>query len=239
MSDRAPGTNVGEAAGAATRRPDDAMRIGVLGTGAVGQLLGTKLVALGHTVCMGSRDAANPKAAAWASKAGAGGRHGAFRDAAAFGDLVVNATKGTASLEALAAAGAENLRGKVLIDVGNAVQASPGGPALRWANTDSLAEQIQRAYPEAKVVKTLNTMNVAVMAEPAAFPHTNVFVNGNDEPAKEQVKRLLQAFGWERERIIDLGDITAARGAEGYMLLFFRLVQRLGTPAFNIAVVTR
>jgi predicted dinucleotide-binding enzyme len=235
MSNETPDRPVSEAATPRSPGAGGSTRFGVLGTGPVGQTLGTKLVALGHEVCIGSREAGSPDAAAWAATAGARARHGAFRDAAAFGEVVINATKGTASLEALEATGAENLAGKVLIDVANAMDFTTG--VLKYANDDSLAERIQRAYPEARVVKTLNTMNMSMFFGQASHPGPhNVFVAGNDAAAKAQVTGLLEAFGWERARIIDLGDITAARGAEGYMLLWYRLIGSLGTRELNIGV---
>jgi predicted dinucleotide-binding enzyme len=190
------------------------MKIGVLGTGSVGRTLATKLVELGHEVKMGSRSAGNEAAAGWAGGAGERAGEGAFADAASFGELVVNATAGSASVEALNAAGADNLAGKVLIDVANPLDFSAGmPPTLTVCNDDSLGESIQRAFPDARVVKSLNTVNADVMVDPAIVPgkHT-MFVSGNDEGAKEQVRVLLKSFGWADDAILDLGDITAARG---------------------------
>src|SRR6266508_4040551 len=158
------------------------MRFGLLGTGMAGQTIGGKLVELGHEVKMGSREAGNEKAVAWAAGAGESASEGSFADAAEFGEVVVNATSGTASLEALEAAGAGNLAGKVLIDIANPLDFSRGRPpTLAVCNDDSLGEQIQRAFPDARVVKALNTMNADVMVEPGLVPggHT-VFVCGND-----------------------------------------------------------
>ena len=130
------------------------MRIGVLGTGMVGHALAGKLVELGHEVTMGSRRAGNEKAVAWASAAGDTAREGSFADAAGFAEMVVNATAGTASLDALSAAGSGNLAGKVAVEVANPLDFSGGmPPILSVCNTDSLGEQIQRAFPEARVVK--------------------------------------------------------------------------------------
>lgn len=214
------------------------MRVAVLGTGVVGQGLGTKLVEVGHEVMMGSRQAGNEKAVAWVERVGGSAGEGSFAQAAAFGELVVNATGGAVSLAALAAAGAENLAGKVLIDVANPLDGSAGfPPSLTVCNTDSLGEQIQRAFPEARVVKSLNTVNIAVMVNPGALPgHHVIFVCGNDAPAKAQVRDLLQTFGWPAEDIVDLGDITAARGTEMYLALWLRLLGKLGTANFNLAL---
>jgi 8-hydroxy-5-deazaflavin:NADPH oxidoreductase len=215
------------------------MRFGVLGTGMVGQAIGGKLVELGHEVRMGSRQAGNEKAVAWASEAGEGASEGSFADAAEFGEVVVNATAGEASVQALEAAGSERLAGKVLIDVANPLDFSAGRPpTLSVCNDDSLAEQIQRAFPEARVVKALNTVNASVMVAPGALGEsTNVFVCGNDEDAKAQVIELLQSFGWGEGNVLDLGDVTAARGTEMYLTLWLRLWGALGAGAFNIAVV--
>ena len=205
----------------------------------VGQAIGGKLVELGHEVTMGSRQAGNEKAVAWAKEAGEGASEGSFADAAGFGEVVVNATAGGASLEALEAAGAENLAGKVLIDVANALDFSQGmPPTLSVCNDDSLGERIQRAFPEAQVVKALNTINAAVMVTPGSLGEsTNVFVCGNDEGAKEEVVDLLRTFGWGEAQVFDLGDISAARGTEMYLPLWLRMFGALGTGQFNIGIV--
>ena len=215
------------------------MRIGVLGTGMVGKTIGSKLVELGHEVTMGSRTADNPDATEWAEAAGANAAHGTFADAAAAGELVFNCTGGTVSLDALGAARKENLAGKVLVDVSNALDFSQGRPPiLGVCNTDSVGEQIQRAFPEARVVKALNTVNAAVMVDPATVPgEHDIFVCGNDEDAKTQVRGLLESFGWPGEHILDLGDISAARGTEMYLPLWLRLIGAVGGPRFNIRVV--
>jgi predicted dinucleotide-binding enzyme len=212
------------------------MRIGVLGTGTVGQTIATKLVELGHAVTMGARAAGNEKAVAWAAGAGQGASEGSFADAAAHGELVFNCTAGTASLEALAGAGEEELRGKVLIDVANPLDFSKGmPPTLSVCNDDSLGEQIQRAFPETRVVKALNTVSAVVMVNP--IDGTNLFLCGDDSAAKEQVTGLLGDFGWPAASVLDIGGIDAARGAEMYLALWIRLMGALGTPSFNIAVV--
>jgi predicted dinucleotide-binding enzyme len=185
---------------------------------------------------MGSRSADNEDAASWA--AGAAASHGTFADAAEAGEVVVNATAGGASLDALAAAGQENLAGKLLIDVANALDFSAGfPPTLSVFGHDSLAEQIQRAHPDAHVVKTLNTMNCDVMVDPARVPgEHNVFVCGDDDGAKAQARELLESFGWPADSIVDLGDLTAARGTEAYVLFWLRLYGAFGTGDLNIKV---
>jgi predicted dinucleotide-binding enzyme len=214
------------------------MKIGVLGTGSVGRTIGTKLVELGHEVMMGSRSATNEHAAEWVASAGSGASQGAFADATAFGELVFNCTSGMVSLEVLSAAGEENISGKVLVDVSNPLDFSKGRPpTLSVCNDDSIGEQIQRAFPEVRVVKALNTVNAAIMVDPASIPgEHDIFMCGNDDGAKAQVSELLQSFGWPTERIVDLGDITAARGQEMYLPLWLRLMGAVG-PQFNIKVV--
>jgi predicted dinucleotide-binding enzyme len=205
------------------------MKIGVLGTGMVGNAIASKLVALGHEVMMGSRTADNAKARTWARTAGAKGRVGAFAETAAFGEIVFNCTHGEHSLAALRAAGAANLDGKIVVDVANIL--TPEGPGL-----ESLGEQIQKTFPHAKVVKTLNTINCNLMVAPDKLPgaHT-VFLSGNDTGAKKRVRDLLESFGWKDT--IDLGDISTARATEGYVPLWVALWKQLGTLMFNIKVV--
>ncbi|MGO4188321.1 NADPH-dependent F420 reductase [Pseudarthrobacter sp. TAF60_1] len=224
------------------------MKIAVLGTGSVGPALAAALSGLGHDVVIGTRD---PQATLARTKPGGTGGpafsqwHAShpeiavatLADAAAAAELVVNATNGTASVEALSEAGAANLAGKILMDVANPLDFSHGfPPALSPVNTDSLAEQIQRAFPEAKVVKTLNTMTNSVMVDPgrvAGGDHT-VFVSGNDAGAKAAVSEILTALG--HTDVLDLGDITTARGAEMIMPLWLRVWGALGTGEFNFKV---
>jgi predicted dinucleotide-binding enzyme len=225
------------------------MQLGILGSGVVGRTIGTRLVELGHDVTIGTRDVAstlertepdvygNPPFNLWQQQHPQV-RLGAFADAAAFGTIVINATNGAASLEALSLAGAANLDGKVLIDIANPLDFSQGmPPSLFVSNTDSLGEQIQRAFPNVKVVKTLNTMNTFLMVNPqqlAQDDHT-VFVSGNDAEAKVQVTDILREFGWID--VIDLGDITTARGTEMFLPIWLRLWGALGTGLFNVKVV--
>src|SRR5437763_5384230 len=212
------------------------MRIGVLGTGGVGQTIATKLVELGHEVTMGSRSAGNEKAAEWVSGAGEGASEGSFADAAAHGELLFNCTAGAASLDALRAAGEGELNGKLLIDVANPLDFSQGmPPTLTVCNDDSLGEQIQREFPDARVVKALNTISSRVMVDP--IEGTNLFICGDDHSAKQEVVELLASFGCTADSIVDLGGIDAARGTEMYLALWIRLMGAQGTPQFNIAVV--
>ena len=212
----------------------------MLGTGVVGQTLATKLVELGHEVKLGSRVASTEKALAWVASAGERASEGSFADAAAFGEVVMNVTAGVASLDALRAAGAANLAGKILIDVANPLDFSKGmPPTFSVCNDDSLGEQIQRFLPDTRVVKAFNAANVTYMVEPAVLPerHT-LFICGNDLGAKAQVRELATAFGWPAEDILDLGDITAARGTEMYLMLWLRLVALLDTWRVSVKVVS-
>ncbi|HVO30369.1 MAG TPA: NAD(P)-binding domain-containing protein [bacterium] len=215
------------------------MKVGILGTGVVGDTLGTKIASLGHEVKMGSRSATNEKALAWQKKAGAKASVGTFADAATFGEILFNCTSGKGALEALKLAGAANMKGKVLVDVSNPLDFSRGfPPSLTVCNTDSLAEQIQRAYPETKVVKSLNTVSAPVMIEPgkvANGEHT-IFVCGNDGGARGKVKEILTGwFGWKH--VMDLGDITTARGTEMYLALWVEMFGVNQSPMFNVHVV--
>src|SRR2546426_1369010 len=175
------------------------MKLGVLGTGMVGHAIGTKLVQMGQEVMMGSRSNTNEKAAAWVKANGPKASQGTFTDAAKFGEILFNCTHGMASLDALKLAGAENMKGKILIDVANPLDFSKGmPPTLSVSNTDSLGEQIQREFPS-RVVKSLHTVTAAVMVEPAKVPGDHaLFVCGNDAATKTQVTDILkQWFGWK------------------------------------------
>jgi predicted dinucleotide-binding enzyme len=213
------------------------MRIGILGTGVVGKTLGTKLSRLGNDVKMGSRRSGGDKAAGWVKETGGKSSEGTFADAAAYGEIVFNCTSGLASLEALNAAGAKNLEGKTLVDVSNPLDFSNGmPPTFTVCNTDSLGEQIQRAFPTVHVVKSLNTVTAAVMAEPSIIPGVHdMFVSGNDAKAKGQVINLLKTgLGWKE--VIDLGDIKGARAQEMWLALWARLYMKFQTPNVNVHV---
>lgn len=207
------------------------MRIGVLGTGMVGKTIAGKLVALEHEVMMGSRSADNEQAREWVAGAGPSASQGSFAEAAAFGELLFNCTAGVGSLDALSSVQPEDLAGKILIDVANPLDFSQGmPPSLSVSNTDSLGEQIQRAFPDTRVVKALNTINCAVMVDPARVPgEHDIFLAGDDDAAKRAVRELLQSFGWAADRVIDLGDITSARATEMYLPLWLRLMGTLQT----------
>ena len=226
------------------------MKIGIIGTGMVGQAIGGKLIEQGQDVMFGTRDVettlartepdgfGNPPFSQWI-KGQPQAKVGAFPEAAAHGEIIFNVTAGVASLAALGMAGRENLSGKTLIDIANPLDFSQGfPPSLAVCNTDSLGEQIQKAFPEAKVVKALNTMSALVMVNPASVPGDhNVFLSGNDAEAKEQVAALLQDwFGWQPQQIVDLGDITAARGTEMLLPIWLRLFGMFQHPFFNFHV---
>ncbi len=227
------------------------MKIGILGTGIVGQTFATALLAKGHQVMIGTRDVAAslasteknamgmPPFADW-HRANAAVQLGTFAEVAGFGDLLLNATAGGGSIAALQAAGADQLGNKILLDIANPLDFSKGmPPTLSIINDNSLGETIQQAFPNLRVVKTLNTMTAFVMVHPEAIPgdHT-VFVCGNDAEAKAHAKTFLQEqFGWKYSNIIDLGDISQSRGTEQLLALWIRLYGALQTPMFNFHVV--
>jgi predicted dinucleotide-binding enzyme len=224
------------------------MKIAVFGTGVVGRTLAEGLSHQGHDMVVGTRDVdqtlartepdamGNPPFSDWQ------GQHREVElttfEAASAAEIIINATSGGASLEALKAGG-PRLEGKVLVDVANPLDFSQGmPPTLLVANTDSLAEQIQQAFPKSKVVKALNTMNARLMIEPSRLPEGHeVFIAGEDAGAKETVRKLLQELGWELDNIVDIGGIRAARGLEMYLPLWLSLMGALGTADFNIKLV--
>lgn len=218
------------------------MKIAVLGTGMVGDTIGSRLIELGHQVMMGSRSANNEKAAAFVAKHKQGASAGTFTDAANFGELIFNCTKGEVSIEALRMAG-EGINDKVLIDVSNPLDFSKGMPPSlipSWSNTNSLGEEIQKTFPRLRVVKTLNTMWCGLMVNPnmlAGGNHTN-FICGNDNAAKQKVKSLLKEFGWKDENLLDLGDITNARGTEAVLPIWLRIWAATQNGVFNLKVVS-
>ncbi|MCX4525997.1 MULTISPECIES: NADPH-dependent F420 reductase [unclassified Streptomyces] len=217
------------------------MRYAVLGTGIVGRTIAARLASLGHEAVIGTRDPAATLArteyADWQA-AHPGVRLAGFAEAAREGETLVNATGGRVSLAALADADAAHLDGKVLIDVANPLDFSKGfPPTLDPVDDDSLGEQIQRAFPGLRVVKTLNTMNCRIMVDPARVPgeHT-VFVSGEDAAAKAFVRELLGSFGWPEASVLDLGGIETARGTEMLLPIWLRLMGALGHTDFNFQI---
>lgn len=227
------------------------MNIGILGTGGVARAIAAKLVSLGHTVTLGTRNVEETKSRSKADAMGnvsfqewigknASVKVATYADAASFGEILVNATSGMGSLSALTSAGEKNLNGKILIDISNPLDFSKGfPPSLSVSNTDSIGEQIQRTFPTVKVVKALNTLSNPLMVNPSLVnngDHT-LPICGNDDEAKKKVTDLLNTFGWKRENILDLGDITNARGTEAYLLLWVRMYGVLQTPMFQFKIV--
>jgi len=213
------------------------MRISVLGSGGVGRTVAAGLAKAGHDVVLGSRDVTRDELVRWADAADV--RLAGPAEAAGGAELVVNATPGEASEQALADAGAGELDGVVLMDVANPLDFSGGfPPSLFVANTDSLAERLQRAFPNLRVVKALNTVNAGVMVDPGQLAEASaLFVAGEDAEAKATVVEVLASLGWDRNQIVDLGGVAAARGAEAYLLLWLALMGALGTPQFNVRIV--
>ena len=217
----------------------ETLKIAVLGTGPVGRAVAGRLAEVGHEVTIGTRDAADTAGredyAAWAADHPAVGLS-TFAEAAAGAEVVVNASGGGVALGILESAGTENLAGKVLLDISNPLDGSTFPPQLFVKDDDSLAEMIQRAHPDAKVVKTLNTMNNQIMADPQRLGEdTTVFVSGEDADAKATVTELLGAMG--HGDVIDLGGIETARGPEMWLPLWIRINLALGGNDFNIKVV--
>lgn len=214
-------------------------KIGVLGTGNVGTTIGSKLIQLGYEVKMGSRTINNEKAVEWVKNNGSKASQGTFEAAANFGGIVFLCVKGEAALKVLEMAKEENLNGKTLIDISNPLDFSKGmPPTLFVCNTDSLAEQIQRAFPEVNLVNTLNIVNCDVMIDPKiSGGDPTMFLCGNDSNAKEEVKEILKQFGWID--IIDLGDISAARGTEMILPIWLRIWNSLQDGHFAFKVLRK
>ncbi|MBS2021999.1 MAG: NAD(P)-binding domain-containing protein [Deltaproteobacteria bacterium] len=214
------------------------MRIGILGTGVVGEGIGQKLIANGHEVRLGSRTPDNAKGHAWARAQGPKASAGTFASTAEFGELLFNCTHGESSIVALSAAGPANLGSKILIDVANAFSFTNGAIQLAYSSSDSLGEHIQNTFPALKVVKALNTLNVSLMVNPGALANGehDLMMAGNDADAKAAVRAFLtKEFGWKH--FVDLGDIKGARACEGWLSVWGRLYGTLKTPNFSMRVV--
>jgi len=230
------------------------MKIAVLGTGSVGQTIGSKLIGIGHEIMIGTRNVqeaqsrtdkdfyGNPGFGEWL-KANTGVKLGTFALAVAFGEIVINATQGGNSLRALMSAKSEDLKGKIIIDISNPLDFSKGMPPSlipELSNTNSVGEELQKAFPQTYVVKTLNTMWCGLMVNPEMIgggDHVN-FLCGNDSGAKKKVRQLLNQFGWKNENLLDLGDITSARGTEGLMPIWLRIWAARQNGAFNYKIIS-
>ncbi|UKN03834.1 NAD(P)-binding domain-containing protein [Paracrocinitomix mangrovi] len=225
------------------------MKIAILGTGMVGKTIASRLADLGNDVTIGTRNIEKTLSTDEKDLNGKSSfkewidehsniKVDTFSNAASNAEIIFNCTSGMISINALNLAGLDNLAGKLLIDIANPLDFSNGmPPSLNPANTDSLGEQIQKAFPETKVVKTLNTMNAYLMVDPSKLKGDhNVFLCGNDSEAKKTTKTILNSFGWKDDQIIDLGDITNARGTEMLLPIWLRLWNALGTPEFNFHI---
>jgi predicted dinucleotide-binding enzyme len=225
------------------------MKVGILGTGSVGRALAEGFLRVGDDPMIGTRDVAALMTRTEPDRPGAipftvwQERHpeiviGSFAEAGRHGEILVNSTAGTASVEALRAAGAEEMEGTVVIDTSNPLDFSSGfPPTLFVSNDDSLAETIQREFPRVRVVKAWNTVTAALMTSPklVAEGDHSLPICGDDTLAKASVTELLERFGWID--VIDLGDLTAARAMESYLPIWLRLMQATETPLFNTKVV--
>jgi len=229
------------------------MKIAIIGTGGVGQTIAAKLIEFGHEVMIGTRNVSeklantakdgygNPSFSEW-HKTNTKVKLEVFSKAAAFGEIIINATQGVASVEALKLADAKNLTGKIIIDISNPLDFSKGMPPSLLPglnNTHSLGEEIQKTFPMSFVVKTLNTMWSDLIVNPGMIGggnHIN-FISGNDAEAKKKVRKLLNQIGWKDENLLDLGDISAARATESLLPIWLRIMSVTNTPAFNFGIV--
>jgi 8-hydroxy-5-deazaflavin:NADPH oxidoreductase len=189
------------------------MRIGIIGSGGVGQALGKGFADLGYEVKLGTRDVHQEKVKTWLAKTGPRVSAGSFSDAAAFGEIIVLATSWSGTESAIKLAEKKNLTGKVVIDVTNPLKIAPGGPPmLALGHTDSGGEQVQRWISDAHVVKAFNIIGNPFMVNPQ-FPGgpPDMFICGSNGNAKQKVTEILTAFGWST---IDLGGIESSRYLE-------------------------
>ncbi len=208
------------------------MQIAVLGTGSVGRTLAGAFASAGHDVVLGTRDPSSGSAAEWA---GASAR---FADAVAGADVVVLALSGAATLEVVR--GLDLPAGTLVVDVTNPLDFSAGFPPRLFTEPGtSLAEQVQAALPDARVVKALNTVSAPVMVEPGRLPGEHSLpIAGDDDEAKAQVRALLAELGWPADAVVDLGGLAAARATEAYVLFWVALFQATGSPDVSIRVVS-
>lgn len=210
------------------------MNITVIGSGTVGRIVAAGLASHGHDVTLSSRTPEDH--ADWSAGSGIAVRRP--EESIGQSEVVVNATPGQSSIEALSGAGLTEASGVIVLDLANPLDFSSGGPALSTGVDESLAESIQLEFPQARVVKSLNTVNAVVMIDPGSLAEPTLqFVCGNDPAAKETVVGLLEGLGWDARQIVDLGDLSAARDTERYLMLWIRLMGALGTAEFNIRLV--
>jgi predicted dinucleotide-binding enzyme len=217
------------------------MKIGILGTGQVGNLIGSRLIENGHQVMMGGRESNNDKGLNFVKNNSSNNAfYGTFKEASDFGEIIFSATNGRFSLEALKLANTD-FADKIIIDVANPLDFSTTPPTLiaEFANTNSIGESIQNHFQKAKVVKTLNTLGMVLAVNPRQLNNGDhsIFISGNDAKAKTETKTLLTEFGWAINNIIDLGDITSARAMESYLILSVRMLMTFQVPVFNIKVI--
>lgn len=207
------------------------MKIGILGTGDVGKALGRGFIGLGHSVTMGARDAANPKAAAWVKETGPRASAATFAAAAQNGEVIVIATLGTATEEILRGVGPSPFKGKLVIDATNPLDMSKGAPKLIGGVGDSGAERHQKLLPGAHVVKAFNTVGNALMYKPVfAGGPPDMFICGNDAAAKQVVTGFCTDLGWG---VVDAGGIEGARLLEPMCILW--VVHGIRTGSWNHA----
>ena len=203
-------------------------KIGILGTGDVGRVLGRGLAALGHEVRIGSREPASPKLREWLASAGPRASTGTFAEAARFGEILFLATNWSGTENAIRLAGPPSFAGKVVVDATNPLDFSKGTPVLAVGTTDSAGERVQRWLPDAKVVKAFNSVGNAHMVQPS-FPGgpPDMFIAGNDEGAKKVVAALCAELGWPT---IDLGGIEASRYLEPLAMTWITHLFRTKSP---------
>jgi predicted dinucleotide-binding enzyme len=219
------------------------MNIGVLGTGNVGETIATALTGKGHNVRMGSRSATNEKAAAWVKRSNNHATQGDFNDAASFGEIIFLCLNGSGALDAVRSVDPDNVQHKIVIDLTNPLDFSKGMPPgilEGLGNSNSLGEEIQKAWRGAFVVKALNTITAKLMVEPklVANGDHSLFICGNNTDAKNKVKHfLVDSFGWKADNLIDLGGIQSARTSEAYVPLWVSIMQAVGSPMFGVKVV--
>jgi predicted dinucleotide-binding enzyme len=219
------------------------MKVGVLGTGVVGEAIASALVARDNFVMMGSRKANNEKSAAWVKKNSKYASAGTFNEAASFADIIFICLSGEYTLDVVKDLNDQNLRNKIIVDITNPLDFTRGMPPRileNLGNSTSLGEEIQNLLPDSYVVKTLNTVNYKLMVDARLINNGdhNLFVCGNNLDAKNKVMHLLvDSFHWKADRLIDLGGIEMSRCVEAIVPFWVAVYQKLGTPLFNFKIV--